>query len=289
MAENQEYLEIGTEKCIGIREFTGHVFHGIVLGPHNEQQPFNPDYRYDQLFRTRNDKNVRDTHSITVGGFTLGHGLYTTPVKSHAQDYATLDQYRTIGEPKIGKPSLMTLQIEQARLYDFRDPQNLNEEGVVPESLAQKWLLFYRSNQQELKDYMKDQPIGVQSVRAYEIETYSAFLENFLARYHGEPNPDPTQLPRSPLWPSSASNILGIGDHPRNLSIHDMLRTLAGDIVFTHPSHGGLWAEFVQKELHCDGIIGVEGGDREGMSIEPSYVFYNLDTIKGISTEAVSS
>jgi hypothetical protein len=285
---NPEFA-VGNERCVGPRLFNGTLYHGFnVYADLPTRDKLDSSYDYTRINRDDSGREFRNQRDMEVQGRTLGHGLYTTDNPDWGRYYVANPN---LDKEKPAKMKLLTLDVDNARMYDFRDPEDMNKNGIVPKEVAQKWLVYYKDHKQELINYTNDtnqNNLARWRVWTTEIETYEYFLENFLKRYN---NPEALDINNVPpgLPHHTRRNLFGIGKEPRDMSILDMMRSFGGDLMPMEHSYAGLWAEFVQVELGCDGIIAQEQGFTDGGSgdrnLNPSYVLYNLSKITSQTIE----
>lgn len=289
-SEINREIVVGNNECVGPRLFNGTLYHGFVFSDtlHNERV-LDSSYDYTKLGLDKSAGALYDSMDIGENGMTLGHGLYTTDDRERGIHYL---YNQPLKQSRAGRTELLKLELDDVRMYDFRDPRDMSKNGIVPKEVAEQWMNYFMAHQQELLDNIGEAPNPVWRVRMSDLVSYEFFLKNFLERYDDPSSLDVNNVPPGLADFSPRCNLLGVGDMKRDMSILDLLRSFGGDYVTAHHRYAGLWAKFVKDELGCAGIIANEVGFSENKSDEgsvpkPSYVLYDLSSISSQEIEEI--
>lgn len=272
-----------SREVIGVTEFSGSLYHGGYLkGPLDPELPFiDLQFPYRDYLLAVDRSNHPGLDKFNDYSLTLGPGLYTT-TQEEARKYALLRGYGDI-------PIVHTIEVSQARLFDFRNKTNSALNGQIPLGIAEMWQEYFNNNEHTVREFFTGTSGGFDKQISRNFNSYKGHLRDFIDRVKTGRDFQPETY--KPLgFGESDTTIFGANRFlKRDKSIRDLLRTINWDMDWTHSWFGGLWVRFVEDQLGCDGIVAMEGGDAADFQDAPSTVIYNLAVVTSQTTEILTA
>lgn len=219
---------------------------------HGAKRPFTykNDYRFDE-----NDLD---------GSFTLGEGIYLTDKLDSAVEYSKVRQHS-----ETANPIIFSISAQECKFLDFR-----GEDGNLPveQEMVVRWRDYFRTYLDKQIDErpdvgpekvivdVADSPIRRRMINQdwldrKELQDYLAYLNEIIDE---EKSVD-------------LRFLLGVD------RVEETNTDFDGDI--TRPQWSGLFRQFMLDEDY-DGVIYLEGSEIHRAGQHPSFVVYNLDSIK---------
>lgn len=248
---------------------------------HNESQ--NPETTYVSSFLfhgAKNEFNYRDDYDFSDygndGSFTLGEGFYLTDNPINAVNYSKVRKRSNENYPVV-----YSADVSNCKFLDFRSYKD-NQNVPVTSEMVSKWRdCFKRDLEKQIeekpdlgpeKTVISNPGSNIQRIkinREYlvrkDLQNYLSYLDNIVSKNQSV----------------DLREMLGTAPVPEDIETEFSGNESA-------PTWSKLFRRFVTKELGYDGVIFYEGTEGELSGMYPSFVVYNLDSIK-VSQKPLSS